>query len=186
MTTEYELENIESIKAAKRLMTEMKSEKEKYEKLHFLARKDWIDCIRSQSRYEPWLTYSKMAMDYLSDKMNGKKISKNDDNRIAFTALEDNKIEQLLGTKVDKIIEIYGGGYESCYYEIVFKSCDKEMLLCIPDCSKIYESNVSFAHDGMISIGERKGCLYDYFFSTYLIEELKPKMLEYLEREKEK
>lgn len=175
---EFQRKAIQNIKDAETLHLEMVREKEKYEKLAQLALNQVVESIRSYSTgyYEPFLTLAKMSMEYLSRIRNGQSRKQKDDGKYSLKHLQ-NELAKLVGVEKANVIEIHAGGFEGCYYEIVFtlNKSKRKFLLNIPDTSMIHAGNLDFACRGKASVGEitHNGNCYEYFFSAYDMNEIK-------------
>ena len=186
MLNECQLVAIQNIKDAEMLHLEMIKEKEKYEKLVQLALNQVVESIRSYSRgnYEPFLTLAEMSENYLTKIENGQSKKQKDDDKHSYHYLQK-RIEMLCGVTKVNVIEICTGGFEGCYYEIKFtlNKSKRIFLLSIPDTSKIHIKNLDFANRGKVCIGEitHNGNVYEYFFSTYDMNEIKEAFQNYLQ-----
>lgn len=176
---EFQQRAIQDIRDAETLHLEMLREKEKYERLAKLALGQVVQSIRSYStgNYEPFLTMAEMSRNYLAKIKNGQSRKQKDDDKYSLKYLQ-NELAKLIEVEKVNVIEICTGGYEGCYHEIKFtlkQSAKRIFLLTVPDTSKIHEGNLEFANRGKACLGEitHNGCVHDYFFSTYNLDEIK-------------
>lgn len=188
---EFQQKAIQDIRDAEMLHFEMVREKEKYEKLAKLALGQVVQSIRSYStgNYEPFLTLAEMSRNYLAKIRNGQSKREKDDDKHSYHYLQK-RLAQLLGVPKVNVTEICTGGYEGCYHEIKFtlnQSAKRTFLLTIADTSKIHEGNLEFANRGKACLGEimHNGCVHDYFFSTYDMDEMKEAFQKHLKEKKE-
>ena len=80
----------------------------------------------------------------------------------------EERLSNMCGRKA-KAKEIYQGGMSEVYIEAEFtlEGSKREFLFCIPIPENITEPMLDFAHRGKVALGERKGNVLEYFFSTY-------------------
>ena len=159
---EFKAELTLAIEDAESLLAEAKKEKSKWERLERLALNGVLDSIRRIS-HEPWTTILRMVR----ERLNGTEESKKKENKAALKMLEE-RLSNMCGKKA-KVKEIYQAGMPECYIEARFslEGSKREFLFCVPTPENITEQMLDFAHRGKVALGEKKGNVLEYFFSTY-------------------
>ena len=159
---EFKAELTLAIEDAESLLAEAKKEKSKWERLERLAFNGVLDSIRKIS-HEPWTTILRMAKERLNKTEEGKK----KENEAALKMLEE-RLSNMCGKKA-KVKQIWQGGMLECYIEAEFtlEGSKREFLFCVPTPENITEQMLDFAHRGKVALGEWKGDVLEYFFSTY-------------------
>ena len=68
-----------------------------------------------------------------------------------------------------KVKQISQGGMLECYIEAEFtlEGSKRTFLFCVPTPINITEQTLDFAHRGKVALGEKKGYILEYLFSTY-------------------
>ena len=162
MMDEFKNELVLAVEDAESLLAEAKREKSKWEKLERLAFNGVLDSIRRIS-HEPWTTILRMARVRLDKTEESKK----KENKAALKMLEE-RLSNMCGKKA-KVKEIYQGGMSECYIEAKFalEGSRRKFLFCVPTPGNITEPMLDFAHRGKVALGEGKGNVLEYFFSTY-------------------
>lgn len=162
MMDEFKAELTLAIEDAESLLAEAKKEKSKWERLERLALNGVLDSIRKIS-HEPWTTILRMAKERLDKTEEGKK----KEYRAALKMLED-RLSNMCGKKA-KVKQISQGGMLECYIEAEFtlEGSKRIFLFCVPTPINITEQTLDFAHRGKVALGEKKGYILEYFFSTY-------------------
>lgn len=162
MMDEFKAELTLAIEDAESLLAEAKKEKSKWEKLERLAFNEVLNSVRRIS-HEPWTTILRMAKKRLDKTEDGKK----KEYKAALKMLEK-RLSNMCGREA-KAKEIWQGGVPECYIEAKFtlEGSKREFLFCVPIPENITEKMLDFAHRGKVALGERKGNVFEYFFSTY-------------------
>lgn len=178
---EFKAELILAVEDAESLLAEAKKEKLKWERLERLALNGVLDSVRRMS-HEPWTTILEMARERLNKTEDGKK----KEYKAALKMLEE-RLSNMCGRKA-KAKEIWQGGMPECYIEVKFalEGSKRTFLFCVPIPENITEQMLDFAHRGKVALGEMKGNVLEYFFSTYDIskEVLDGAFKKYLEETK--
>lgn len=162
MMDEFKAELAAAVEDAESLLAEAEREKSKWERLERLALNGVLDSVRRMS-HEPWTTILRMAKERLNKTENGKK----KENKAALKRLEE-RLSNMCGRKA-KVKEICQGGMPECYIEAGFslEGSKRTFLFCVPTPGNLTEQMLDFAHRGKVALGESKGCVLEYFFSTY-------------------
>lgn len=159
---DFKTELVLAVEDAESLLAEAKKEKAKWEKLERLALNGVLDSVK-QISHEPWTTALKMAKKRLDKTEEGKKKE-----YVAALKILEKQLSNICGRKA-KVKEIWQGGMPECYIEAKFalEGSKREFLFCVPIPENITEQMLDFAHRGKVVLGERKGDVFEYFFSTY-------------------
>ena len=158
MEREENLKRFMEISKANELVKEMQHEVDKYTKLLQLAKEDQVYTVTHNVNYFNLLFRIKPADDYFHAPKNTDKRSKEyKDNKLMFESLEK-YLEDEVFKKPVKIVDMYSGGYESYYYEIVFTvpNSDTKYTFTVPNPEVINTKNFEHAYEGKLAFGYYK------------------------------
>lgn len=175
MEQEENLKRLMAIGKANELVKEMQHEVDKYTKLLQLAKEDQVYTITHNVNYFNFLFRIKPAFDYFHAKPDTDKRSKEyKSNKQMFEALEKH-LEDEVFKKPVKIVDMSCGGYECCYYEIVFTipDSDTKYTFAVPNTETINTKNFEFAFEGKLAFGYYEGDYHHYIEKTsYCVEDI--------------
>lgn len=163
------LKRLMEISKANELVNDMQHEVDKYTKLLQLTKEDQVYTVTHNVNYLQFLFRIKPAFNYFYAKPDTDKRSKEyKDNKRMFESLEK-YLEDKVFKKPVKIVDMYSGGYESCYYEIVFTipNSDAKYTFTVPNTEVINVKNFEFALQGKLAFG-----YYNKDESTHYIEKM--------------
>ena len=188
MERDKNLKHLMEIGKANELVTEMQHEVDKYTKLLQLAKEDQVNTVRHNVNYFNFLFRIKPAFDYFYAKPDTDKRSKEyKENKMMFESLQK-YLEDDVFKKPIKIIDMYSGGYESCYYEIVFNipNSDTKYTFTVPNTEVINIKNFEFAFEGKLAFGYYEGEGSHYIEKTsYRVEDITKAFEEFTNKENE-
>jgi len=186
MEQERNLKSLMEIGKANELVTEMQHEVDKYTKLLQLAKEDQVYAITHNVNYFQFLFRIKPAFDYFHAPKDTNKHSKEyKNNKLMFKSLEK-YLEDEVFKKLIKIVDMYSGGYESCYYEIVFTipNSDTKYTFTVPNHDVINVKNFEFAFEGKLAFGYYKDEHSHYIEKTsYCVEDITNAFEEFINKE---
>ena len=186
MEQDENLKRLMAISKANELVTEMQHEVDKYTKLLQLAKEDQIYTITHNVNYFNFLFRIKPAYDYFyAPKDTDKRSKEYKDNKQMFESLEK-YLEDEVFKKPIKIVNMYSGGYESCYYEIVFTipGSDTKYTFTVPNTEVINTKNFEFAFEGKLAFGYYKSESSHYIEETsYCVEDITNAFEEFINKE---
>ena len=186
MEQEENLKRLMAISKANELVTEMQHEVDKYTKLLQFAKEDQIYTITHNVNYFNFLFRIIPAFDYFHAKPDTDKRSKEyKSNKQMFEALEKH-LEDEVFKKPVKIVDMSCGGYDSCYYEIVFTipDSDTKYTFTVPNPDVMNTKNFEFAFEGKLAFGYYKSECSQYIEKTsYCVEDITNAFEEFINRE---
>lgn len=186
MKRDENLKRLVAIGKANELVTEMQHEVDKYTKLLQLAKEDQVTTVKHNVNYLPLLFRIKPAQDYFyAPKDTDKRSKEYKDNKLMFESLEK-YLEDEVFKKPIKIVDMYSGGYESCYYEIVFTipNSDTKYTFTVPNTDTINVKNFEFAFEGKLAFGYYEGKSHHYIEKTsYCVEDITKAFEEFISKE---
>ena len=175
MEREENLKRLMAIGKANELVTEMQHEVDKYAKLLQLAKEDQVYTVTHNVNYFNLIFKIKPAKDYFhAPKDTDKRSKEYKANKLMFESLEK-YLEEEVFKKPIKIVDMISGGYESCYYEIVFTipDSDTKYTFTVPNPETINVKNFEFAFHGKLAFGYYKSECSHYIEETsYRIEDI--------------
>ena len=175
MERDENLKRLMAISKANELVTEMQHEVDKYTKLLQLAKEDQVYTITHNVNYFNFLFRIIPAFNYFHAKPDTDKRSKEyKSNKLMFKSLEK-YLEDEVFKKPVKIVDMCSGGYESCYYEIVFTipDSDTKYTFTVPNTETINTKNFEFAFQGKLAFGYYKSeCSHYIEITSYRIEDI--------------
>jgi hypothetical protein len=196
------LKRLTEISKANELVTEMQHEVDKYTKLLQLAKEDQVYTITHNVNYFQFLFRMKPAQDYFhvakdTDKRSkeykankikeykANKIKEYKANKLMFESLEK-YLEDEVFKKPVKIVDMYSGGYENYYYEIVFTipDSDTKYTFTVPNIDVINVKNFEYAYDGKLAFGyyENEHC-HHIKITSYCVEDITNAFEEFINKE---
>ena len=183
---ERNLKCLMEISKANQLVTEMQHEVDKYTKLLQLAKADQVYTVTHNVNYFQFLFRIKPAKDYFHAPKDIDKRSKEyKDNKRMFESLEK-YLEKEVFKKPIKIVDMYSGGYEGYYYEVVFTipDSDTKYTFTVPDTDVINTKNFEYAYDGKLAFGyyEAEHC-HHIEITSYCIEDITKAFEEFINKE---
>lgn len=182
------LKRLMAISKANELVTEMQHEVDKYTKLLQLAKEDRVDTIKHNINYFNLLFRITPAFEYFYASKNTDKRSKEyKSNKLMFESLEK-YLEDEIFKKPIKIVDMYRGGYESYYYQIVFTipDSDNKFTFTVPNPDVINVSNFEYAYEGKLAFGYYEGESYHHIEETsYCVEDIMDAFEEFINKEHE-
>ena len=185
---EENLKRLMAISKANELVIEMKHEVDKYTKLLQLAKEDQVYTITHNVNYFNFLFRIKPAQDYFhAPKDTDKRSKEYKDNKQMFEALEK-YLEDEVFKKPIKIVDMYSGGYERCYYEIVFTipNSDTKYTFTVPNPEVINTKNFEFAFEGKLAFGYYEGESHHHIEETsYCVEDIMDAFEKFINKEHE-
>lgn len=169
------LQCLMEIGKANELVTEMQHEIDKYTKLLQLAKEDCVVTIKHNVNYHQFLFRIPSAIAYFHAAPNVDKRSKEyKDNKLMFESLQK-CLEDEVFKKPVKIVDMYSGGYENYYYEIVFTipDSDTKFTFTIPNPDVINTKNFEYAFQGKLAFGyyENEHC-HHIEITSYRVEDI--------------
>lgn len=175
------------ISKANELVNDMQHEVDKYTKLLQLAKEDQVYTVTHNVNYFHFLFRIKPAYDYFYAKPDTDKRSKEyKDNKRTFESLEK-YLEKEVFKKPVKIVDMYSGGYESCYYKIVFTIPDSDIkyTFTVPNTEAINVKNFEFAFQGKLAFGYYNKDETTHYIekSSYCIEDITDAFGEFTNKE---
>ena len=175
MEREENLKRLMAIGKANELVTEMQHEVDKYTKLLQLAKEDQIYTVTHNVNYFNFIFRIKPAFDYFNPAKNPDKRSKEyKSNKQMFESLEK-YLEDAVFKKPIKIVNMYSGGYESFYYEVVFTipDSDTKYTFTVPNPDVINTKNFEYAFEGKLAFGyyENEHC-HHIEVTSYCVEDI--------------
>ncbi len=180
------LKRLMAIGKANELVTEMQREVDKYTKLLQLAKEDQVHTITHNVNYFNFIFRIKPAYNYFyAPKDIDKRSKEYKDNKQMFESLEK-YLESEVFKKPIKIVNMYSGGYESCYYEIVFTipDSDTKYTFTVPNTETINTTNFEFAFEGKLAFGYYKSehchCIEE---TSYCVEDITNAFEEFINKE---
>ena len=186
MEREENLKRLMEISKANELVKEMQHEADKYTKLLQLAKEDQVYTITHNVNYFNFLFRIKPAFDYFHISKDTDKRSKEyKANKLMFESLEK-YLEEEVFKKPVKIVDMYYGGYESCYYEIVFTipDSDTKYTFTVPNTETINTKNFEYAFEGKLAFGYYKSECSHYIEKTsYNVEDITKAFEEFINKE---
>lgn len=175
MEREENLKRLMEIGKANELVTDMQHEVDKYTKLLQLAKEDRVDIIKHNVNYFNFLFRVKPALEYFHTKPDVDKRSEEyKSNKLMFESLQK-YLEDEVFKKPVKIVDMYSGGYESYYYEIVFTIPDSDIkfLFIISNPEVMNVKNFEYAYEGKLAFGYYKNESSSYLEKTsYCVEDI--------------
>lgn len=175
MERDEKLKSLMAIGKANELVTEMQHEADKYTKLLQLAKEDQVYTITHNVNYFDFLFRMKPAKDYFyAPKDTDKRSKEYKANKMMFESLEK-YLEDAVFKKPIKIVDMCSGGYESCYYEIVFTipDSDTKYTFTVPNPETINVKNFEFAFQGKLAFGYYEGeCCHHIEETSYCVEDI--------------
>ena len=188
MERDENLKRLMAISKANELVIEMKHEVDKYTKLLQLAKEDQVYTITHNVNYFNFLFRIKPAQDYFhAPKDTDKRSKEYKANKLMFEGLEKH-LEDEVFKKPIKIVDMYSGGYERCYYEIVFTipNSDTKYTFTVPNTDTINVKNFEFAFEGKLAFGYYEGESHHYIEKTsYCVEDITKAFEEFINNEHE-
>ena len=176
-----------TIGKANELVTEMQHEVDKYTKLLELAKEDQVNTIKHNVNYFNFLFRIKPASDYFhAPKDTDKRSKEYKDNKLMFESLEK-YLEEEVFKKPVKIVDMYSGGYENYYYEIVFNIPDSDIkyTFTVPNPDVINVKNFEYAFEGKLAFGYYKDECSHYIEKTsYCVEDITKAFEEFISKER--
>ena len=183
---EENLKRLMAISKANELVTDMQREVDKYTKLLQLAKEDQVYTITHNVNYFNLLFRIKPAQDYFHLAKDTDKRSKEyKANKLMFESLQK-YLEDEVFKKPVKIVDMYSGGYESYYYEIIFTipDSDTKYTFTVPNPDVINTKNFEYAFEGKLAFGYYKGEGCHYIEETsYCIEDITKAFDEFTNKE---
>ena len=186
MEQEENVKRLMAISKANELVIEMQHEVDKYTKLLQLAKEDQVYTITHNVNYFNFLFRIKPAKDYFfAGKGTDKRSKEYKANKLMFKSLEK-YLEDEVFKKPIKIVDMCSGGYESCYYEIVFTipNSDTKYTFTVPNTETINTKNFEFAFEGKLAFGyyksEHSHCIEK---TSYCVEDITNAFEEFINRE---
>ena len=180
------LKRLMEIGKANELITEMQHEVDKYTKLLQLTKEDQVYTVIHNVNYFQFLFRIKPAYEYFYAKPDTDKRSKEyKDNKLMFESLEK-YLETEVFKKPVKIVDMYSGGYENCYYEIVFNipDSDTKYTFTVPNPDVINVENFEFAFQGKLAFGHYEGEYCHHIEEmSYCIEDITKAFEEFINKE---
>ena len=175
MERDEKLKRLMEIGKANELVKEMQHEVDKYTKLLQLAKEDQVYTITHNVNYFQFLFRIKSAFNYFHAPKNTDKRSKEyKNNKQMFESLEK-YLEDEVFKKPIKIVEMYSGGYEGFYYEVVFTipGSDTKYTFTVPNVDVINVKNFEYAYDGKLAFGyyENEHC-HHIEITSYCVEDI--------------
>jgi hypothetical protein len=184
---EENLKRLMAIGKANELVTEMQHEVDKYTKLLQLAKEDQVYTVTHNVNYFNFLFRIKPAQDYFhAPKDTDKRSKEYKANKLMFESLEK-YLEEEVFKKPVKIVDMCSGGYESCYYEIVFTipNLDTKYTFTVPNTDVINVKNFEFAFQGKLAFGYYESEHSHYIEKTsYCVEDITKAFEEFINKER--
>ena len=175
MEREENLKRLMEISKANELVKDMQHEVDKYTKLLQLAKEDQVHAVTHNVNYFNFLFRIIPAQDYFhAPKDTDKRSKEYKTNKLMFEALEKH-LEDEVFKKPIKIVDMYSGGYENYYYEIVFTipNSDTKYTFTVPNPDVINTKNFEYAFEGKLAFGYYKGESHHYIEETsYRVEDI--------------
>ena len=175
MERDENLKRLMEIGKANELVNDMQHEVDKYTKLLQLAKEDRVATIKQNVNYFEFLFRIPSAFAYFHANPDTDKRSKEyKDNKLMFESLQK-YLEDEVFKKPVKIVDMYSGGYESYYYEIVFTIPDSEtkFTFTIPNPKVMTVKNFEHAFQGKLAFGYYNGEHSHYIERTsYCVEDI--------------
>ena len=183
---EENLKRLMEISKANELVTDMQHEVDKYTKLLHLAKEDQVNTVKHNVNYFDFLFRIKPAQDYFhAPKDTDKRSKEYKANKLIFESLEK-YLEDEVFKKPVKIVDMYSGGYESCYYEIVFTipNSDTKYTFTVPNPDVINVKNFEFAFEGKLAFGYYESeCSQHIEETSYCVEDITKGFEEFINKE---
>ena len=175
MERDKNLKRLTEIGKANELVNDMQHEVDKYTKLLELAKEDRVATVKNNVNYYQFLFRVKPAIAYFhansdTDKRSGEYKS----NKMMFESFQK-YLEDEVFKKPVKIVDMYTGGFENYYYEIVFTIPDSDIkfLFIISNPEVINVKNFEYAYEGKLAFGYYKSESSSYIEKTsYCVEDI--------------
>lgn len=185
MEREENLKRLMEIGKANELVNDMQHEVDKYTKLLQLAKGSRVNTVKDNVNYFDFLFRIKPAFDYFHTPENTDKRSKEyKANKQMFEYL-GKYLEDKVFKKPVKIVDMYSGGYESYYYEIVFTipDSDTKYTFTVPNPEVINVENFKYAFEGKLAFGYYEGeCCHRIEITSYCVEDITNAFEEFINR----
>ena len=186
----YSLRQLEELSTAKiarsnELVTDLKKEVQKYQKLLELAENDRIDVIKNEVSYYDFDFCFKLAKDYFEAKKEKKLKEKGlAQNKGEFDYLV-NRIEEILGIEGIKIERFSQMGYAGYSYIICFSYQGIVFEFEVPNMKLFDKKYFESLHEGKMSLfyEETEHSLY-YIVASYDEEEIKDSFQKFIAEKK--
>ena len=163
----------EAIGKANRLVLEMQHEVDKYTELLELAKEKRVYTITHNVDYFQFLFRILGAMDYFRENQN-KRSKEYKESKFMLESLQK-CLEEVVFKKPVSITNIYSGGYEGYYEEVVFTipDCELKFSFTVPNSEKINVKNFEYANLCMLSFGYYSSPSVHYIVkSSYDVNEI--------------
>lgn len=187
MERDENLKRLMAISKANELVTEMQHEVDKYTKLLQLAKEDQVYTVTHNVNYLDFIFRMKPAFAYFhAPKDTDKRSKEYKNNKLMFESL-GKYLENEVFKKPIKIVDMCSGGYESCYYEIIFTipDSDTKYTFAVPNTEVINTKNFEFAYEGKLAFGYYKGeCCHYIEKTSYNVEDITKAFEEFINKEK--
>ena len=154
MEQDKNLKRLTEIGKANELVTEMQHEVDKYTKLLELAKEDRVATVKQNVNYYQFLFRVKPALECFHLAPGTDKRSKEyKSNKMMFESLQG-CLEEIFKKPI-KIVDMYSGGYENYFYEIVFTipDSDTRFTFTIPNQDIMNVKNFEYAYEGKLAFG---------------------------------
>lgn len=148
--------------------------------------KDLINTIKCNVEYPAlFSTFIHNAYNYLSFKSNYKKNGTEHKQFMDFETLFKSVL--LDGENVENyeltVTSIYQGCFDCRFYKIYFTINNCNMALSVPNIKALTEDNFQDAYKGKCTLFENEVAgVTNYLISTYIFEEIKPILIEYIKK----
>ena len=185
MERDENLKRLMEISKANELVNDMQHEVDKYTKLLQLAKEDRVVTVKHNVNYFNFLFRIPSAFSYFHAEPDVDKRSKEyKDNKLMFESLQK-YLEDEVFKKSVKIVDMYSGGYESYYYEIVFTipDSDTKFTFTIPNPKVMTVKNFECAYEGKLAFGYYESENSQYIEETsYCVEDITNAFEEFINR----
>ena len=186
MERDEKLKRLMEIGKANELVIEMQHEVDKYTKLLQLAKEDRVYIVTHNVNYFDLLFRIKPAFEYFHGRPAVDKRSKEYKySKQMFESL-GKYLEDNVFKKPVKIVDMYSGGYEGYYYEIIFTipDSDTKYSFTVPNPEVINTKNFENAYEGKLAFGYYKNEYSHYIEKTsYCIEDIANAFEEFINKE---
>lgn len=185
MERDENLKRLMEIGKANELVTDMQHEVDKYTKLLQLVKEDRVNIIKHNVNYFQFLFRIPSAFAYFHANPDVDKRSKEyKGDKMMFESLQK-CLEDEVFKKPVKIVDMYSGGYENYYYEIVFTipDSDTKYTFTVPNTDVINTKNFEHAYEGKLAFGYYKDEHYHYIEKTsYCVEDITKAFEEFINK----
>ena len=186
MEQDENLRCLMEIGKANELVNDMQHEVDKYTKLLELAKEDRVVTIKHNVNYHQFLFRIPSAIAYFYAASNVDKRSKEyKDNKLMFESFQKYLGDEVFKKSI-KIVDMYSGGYENYYYEIVFTipDSDTKFTFTIPNPNVMNVKNFEYAYEGKLAFGYYKEEHCHYIeTSSYCVKDITKAFEEFINKE---